>query len=409
MLNNSILNNLIDDNCNLTKVESIHPRTYLTRNQILVFDNIDLNQYLDYRSVVVFGKLIRHDWMFTVPSCMPALDGLEPRFVRLFRYNLGKTLRPFFLRIQDIDDFISHHDCFLSGSIVLKALMGTNCDSTDWQPNDIDIYCQGRDGSNLVDRIVNLYSNKPIIDSVIVQTSNDIRGYHLYNIIVGYDVTFRSETIEKSFKVQVISCEGRYGMYRYDFMMLQNSFGVKRHIKKSVQHGIVIQLTGDIPYQQYEFVSGTPLLADEVIVENEITQWVLSIGCVDSLRFKRIKVNRVLLSWLGDTSNMRTVCANIKSLKQSLNVRLAKYLERSYFDRNEIARNTLRCLLYKLYARVRQHMDLVDVSLVNHISLVEILDFVHAFEEDLPLFDQYFDNVINVEIPFHSAEWQMIV
>ena len=135
------------------------------------------------------------DWIFTVPACQPAANGLEPRFVRLFRYNLGQISRKVFLRIEDVNDFISYHDCFLSGSVILKALMSTSCSTTDWQPNDIDIYCQGRDGIGLKNLIINLYANKPIIDSVMVQTVYDSRGYYLYSIISGYNVTFNGETI----------------------------------------------------------------------------------------------------------------------------------------------------------------------------------------------------------------------
>lgn len=412
MLNNSIMNNLIDEHCNLVRLKSIEPCNYFKETYLSVFDSdgiLDLNEYLDFKSVVVFGMLIRKDWLFTVPACWRRRDQSEPRFVRLFRNNLGRVLRNFFLRVDDIDYLIRSYDCFLSGSVVLKALMGTECSGVDWHPNDLDIYCQWKDGLGLKNRLVMLYRSKSVVDSVDVLDTDDFGGYHMYSIIIRYSVVFDRERIIKFIKVQVISCEGQYAICRYDFQLLQNTFGVKRNSVKSIQHDFVIHFNGDVPYQRYDFVSGNRLLPNEEIVENEITDWGLSIGCVDSLRFRKITINPVLFTWLNDTTNLRTVCSNIKSLKVSLNFRLTKYLQRCFHDRDNLVSNTLRCLLYRLYMKLRLRMETVDVSEVHQIPLVEVLAFIGAVDVELPIFYHAFDDLMTQPIRYQSVVWEIII
>ena len=231
----------------------------------------------------------------------------------------------------------------------------------------------------------------------------------MYSIIIRYTIVFDGERINKYIKVQVISCEGQYAICRYDFQLLQNTFGVKRNSLKSIQHDFVIHFDGDVPYQRYDFVSGNRLLPNEEIVDNEITGWALSIGHVDSLRFRKISINPVLFTWLADTTNLRTVCSNIKSLKVSLNFRLTKYLQRCFHDRDNQASNTLRCVLYRLYTNLRLRMESVDVSEVHQIPLVEVLAFIGAVDVELPIFYHAFDDLMNQPIRYHSIVWEIII
>ena len=399
------MENLIRKYCSLSLVENDDGEEDLDSLMINVFTNhiLEISDYLDWKSLVVFGKQIRKKWPFSVKALDRSTVVSETSLVKDFKKQLAVLLLKYETNVMDICSILSDHNGYLSGSSVLAALQGT------LKSNDLDIYTIACNTLALKNRVVEYYDSKPNVLSVVVNQGRDFGGYKVYNIVVQCLIHVHGEPLIKTFKVQVINCQGSFGMFSFDMSIVMNSFGTKNVALQNAFYGYVSYLDGDMPDNEYMYRSNEVLGAHQVVVPVQTISTMLCVSDVDSLRFNVMALNIVQFDALTNLDSIENVCQTIYGLNNTLKSRIAKYKRRGFIDRNDEVRNSIRCILYRLYEHVRMIMNDAETFVVDNITILEIMEFQACVDDEIPLFLANFDAYIASKKKGYKLQWDVVM